>query len=92
MIDPYIDQFGRSYTELTQDDFDANALVIEEIVISIVEMDWLEEPLSVLDFLDQVEDTIMADPNLPFYLPTDTSHPICKQLVKMARKYKAACQ
>lgn len=88
--EPYVDQFGRSYTELTEQDLFDNMEAINAIIYSIVESYFLDEPLTAIEFLDQLEDYIMADPDLPFYLPTDTNTPVSKKLMKAARSLKAS--
>lgn len=88
--EPYVDQFGRAYTELTEQKLSDNMEAINAIIYSIVESYFLDEPLTAIEFLDQLEDYIMADPDLPFYLPTDTNAPVCKRLMRAARSLKAS--
>lgn len=86
----YIDPFGKVFHPMTEDDLATKIDTIKDIVLTVVEECYLDDPLVPIDFIDKVEAYVMADHDLMLFLPTEMESPIVKAIVKMGRATKKA--
>lgn len=65
--------------------------LVEDLVQSIVEGWFLDDPLDAEDFTNRLEGTALGDSRVLLELPGDWDDPALKALLKMARRIRREC-
>lgn len=82
----FTDRSGRTYHLVTQEHLSIHADKWIELVSSIVDGYYADQPLVTAEFIDRLEGWAMSTMNC--YLPSNYDDPVVVALVKMARKIK----